>query len=311
MSETLFDPASPMDAQRTIAVYETLRQVNPPYNPCETVRLHSLRNILRDFDALLLDGFGVLNVGKEAVPGAASLIKEAEEAGVAVLVLTNGASRPTSVFGPKYREMGLPIGDEQVVSSREAMLKGMESITGAIGIGGPRAVLPEGDDRFVPLDPSRPEQWLEMRSIAFVGSTDWSPRWQECLGKAVEAGVPVHVANPDVVAPQGKAFSMEPGFWVAAALHDHPGAEMHWYGKPYGPVFDIAMERLETVTGRVDWDTGRVAMVGDTLHTDILGGNAAGLKTVLVTGHGLFRDGGADEAMELTGIRPDIVAATV
>ena len=48
-------------------------------------------------------------------------------------------------------------------------------------------------------------------------------------------------------------------------------------------------------------------MVGDTLHTDILGGAAAGLTTILVTNHGLFRDGGADAAIARTGITPDIV----
>ena len=30
-------------------------------------------------------------------------------------------------------------------------------------------------------------------------------------------------------------------------------------------------------------------MVGDSLHTDILGGAAAGMTTVLITDHGLFR----------------------
>ena len=29
-------------------------------------------------------------------------------------------------------------------------------------------------------------------------------------------------------------------------------------------------------------------MVGDTLHTDILGGQAAGLDTILVTDHGIY-----------------------
>jgi ribonucleotide monophosphatase NagD (HAD superfamily) len=52
-------------------------------------------------------------------------------------------------------------------------------------------------------------------------------------------------------------------------------------------------------------------MVGDSLHTDILGGNAAGLKTVLVTDHGMFRDGGAEAAMKTSGITPDFIVNTV
>ena len=46
-------------------------------------------------------------------------------------------------------------------------------------------------------------------------------------------------------------------------------------------------------------------MVGDSLHTDILGGGAFGLQTVLITGAGLFRDGGACHYIDKTGIKPD------
>ncbi len=54
----------------------------------------------------------------------------------------------------------------------------------------------------------------------------------------------------------------------------------------------------------------RVAMVGDTLHTDVLGGRAAGIGSVLVTGHGLFA--GRDTAPYITrsGIVPDVIVPT-
>ena len=39
----------------------------------------------------------------------------------------------------------------------------------------------------------------------------------------------------------------------------------------------------------VDIAPSEIAMVGDSLHTDILGGAAAGMTTVLITDHGLFR----------------------
>ena len=51
-------------------------------------------------------------------------------------------------------------------------------------------------------------------------------------------------------------------------------------------------------------------MVGDTLHTDILGGRAAGLATVLVAGHGLFRGHDPLPFIERSGIRPDWIVET-
>ena len=308
MQAALFDPAAPMDAARAVAVYETLRGRMPAGGNGGAERHQSLRGILDRFDALLLDGYGVLNIGDDAVPGAAALVEEATDAGIAVVVLSNGASRPSSA--ERYRGLGLSVGDGQVVSSRDAMLEGMADTPGPIGVGGGFAQPPGGDDRYMPLDPSRPEEWRGMAAIAFVGSTGWDAGWQDGLLGAMAAGVPVHVANPDVAAPHGGGFSLEPGFWSAAALGELPEAEVHWHGKPHGAVFELALGRLEAGAGG-GLARDRVAMVGDTLHTDILGANAAGLRSVLVTGHGLFRDGGADEAMESTGILPDFVTATV
>ena len=39
--------------------------------------------------------------------------------------------------------------------------------------------------------------------------------------------------------------------------------------------------------------------------TDILGGGAAGLQSILLTGYGLFSDGGADDMIAACGITPD------
>jgi ribonucleotide monophosphatase NagD (HAD superfamily) len=52
-------------------------------------------------------------------------------------------------------------------------------------------------------------------------------------------------------------------------------------------------------------------MVGDSLHTDILGGRAAGCFTVLVTGHGFFA--GVDPApfIAASGLVPDFTVASI
>ena len=51
-------------------------------------------------------------------------------------------------------------------------------------------------------------------------------------------------------------------------------------------------------------------MVGDTLHTDVLGGAAAGWRTVLVTGLGLVRELDVEAAIRESGIRPDFIVET-
>ena len=67
------------------------------------------------------DGYGVLNVGAEMVPGADLLLAEAAAAGVAVIVVTNGGSKKSTVTAAKYRNLGLDVTNQQVVSSRDAL----------------------------------------------------------------------------------------------------------------------------------------------------------------------------------------------
>ncbi len=48
-------------------------------------------------------------------------------------------------------------------------------------------------------------------------------------------------------------------------------------------------------------------MVGDTLHTDVLGGAAAGCRSVLVTDHGLFAGRDTAPFIAASGIVPDFI----
>ena len=78
---------------------------------------------------------------------------------------------------------------------------------------------------------------------------------------------------------------------------------VQFYGKPFGGALQAALNRL-------DLPANRVAMVGDTLHTDILGGRAAGCFTVLITGHGFFKGVDPQPFISATGLVPDFIAKT-
>ena len=115
---------------------------------------------------------------------------------------------------------------------------------------------------------------------------------------------PVFVGNPDLVAPREDGLSLEPG-WFAHRVIDSTGLPVHFCGKPFPDIFDLALARRAPIA------PDRVLMVGDTLHTDILGGAQAGFATTLVTGHGSLQ--GLDEAKAITGsgIAPDHIVAQI
>ena len=295
-----------------IDIYQTQRTMMPSAVPGACRQRRALIDILDEFDGLILDGYGVINVGANLVAGIEDLLQVAADRKKPVVVLTNGGSFESSEAAKKYVKWHLPIMPNAVVSSRDALhaaLFGNVAVSPTIALGclGAMVTPLQGDNV---LAYGKTEGFLHKAdAFALLGVIDWTDRDQAGFEAALTARPrPVFVANPDVAAPQNGHFSPEPGYWMARAMRAarisvHGGA-VHWYGKPYRPVFDLALDRLNKLAGR-QLDRRRVAMVGDSLHTDILGGGAAGLQSVLITGAGLFRDGGAARFINATGIQPD------
>ena len=304
-----------LDLPAVIDIYESQRPMMPDAAAGAGRQRHSLIDILDEFDGLILDGFGVINAGDGLVPGIEALLQRAAAQNIPVVVLTNGGSFESSQAAAKYAKWQLPIAADAVVSSRDALIAALGDTASPDGVAPSK--MPATDVMgclgavVTPLAHAptlaygqTADFWQQADAFALLGVIDWTEGDQADFESALIARPrPVFVANPDVAAPQIGQFSAEPGYWMARAMQaaDMP---VYWYGKPYRPAFDLALQRLHQLAGR-KLDTRRVAMVGDSLHTDILGGGAAGLQTVLITDAGLFRDGGATHYIAASGIQPD------
>ena len=295
-----------------IAMYEALRPHMPPAVPpaVPTREVSRLVEILPHVDALILDGFGVINVGARLIDGIGEVLEIAAARDIAVMVLTNGAGQGAVASWAKYRDWGLPITRQQVVSSRDALESALPAVAAGriVAALGPAArPLGIGNDLILADDA---DLFDRADCFAFLGSAGWDESLQAALeGALTQGGRDLLVGNPDISAPLGGAFSAEPGYWAVRAMQA-TGVQPRWYGKPHTAAFDLACAKLEQVYGR-QFARGRVAMVGDSLHTDILGARAAGLQAVLLTGYGLFCDGGAHDMIVACGIAPDWIAATL
>ena len=258
------------------------------------------------YDAFVLDGYGVVNVGPEPVPGIVEAVRDLRADGRAVMVLTNGAGRPARWTARRYAAWGVDMPEGLVVSSRDA-LEAELAARPRPGIWGVMAK-PGSELGTLPVETAELGEddalYRDADGFILLRSGDWTVERQRRLGEALRrAPRPVLVANPDVSAPYPDgSFSAEPGYW-AIRLEAETGVRCERFGKPFAPVFDLALARL----GAAGLRRERIAMVGDGIFTDILGGLVAGLGTVLVTGHGLVRDLDWREWAERTGIVPDHV----
>ena len=107
-----------LDAEVTLQIYQALRSVLPPARPAPHQKADRLTDCLDAFDAFILDGFGVINVGMEKIDGIDKFFQSAKLAGKPVVILTNGASAPSAAVAEKYLRWGLPVTAQHIVSSR-------------------------------------------------------------------------------------------------------------------------------------------------------------------------------------------------
>lgn len=294
-----------MDTAQAFAAYQAAR-ARLPAAPRQgaAIRAENLAAIAGNFDAFLLDAFGVLNIGEAAIPGVVQRLADLKAAGKTLLVVSNAASAPHEALMAKYAALGYDFAPEDVVTSRKTMLAALEDqparhwgIMSARGMG--LGELTAFSIRVLDDDPADYD-WVE--AFLLVGASGWTEDRQRLLEDSLRRNPrPVWVANPDIVAPREHGFSLEPGFY-AHRLADATGVVPVFFGKPFGNIFDQALALLPPGTPKQ-----RVLMVGDSPHTDILGANAAGIRSALVAGYGFLNGADPDPYLAEAGIQPDFI----
>lgn len=245
-----------------------------------TRAIGSLSEVASDYDAIVLDQWGVLHDGSAPYPGVVEGLERLQAAGHRLTVLSNSGKR-AAPNAERIATMGLaPELFDTVMTSGEALWRDINANR-----------IPER--RFFAVERSLGDaaQWseglgivlcdtlAEAEAILLMGLPDGSSLkdWKGVLDHTLAAGLPMYCSNPDRISPRaGGRLVMSPGT-IAHALRERGGNAI-FYGKPYRPIFESL---------RVALNTSRLLMVGDSLEHDISGAHAAGWDSLLVQG-GLY-----------------------
>ena len=247
-----------------------------------TQALDSLAEIASDFDAIILDQWGVLHDGTVPYPGVIAAVRSLQAGGVRLGVLSNSGKRSAPNVARIAEKGFAPDLWDVVMTSGEALWRDFAS--GSI----------TGTRCFVlAAQPEDAARWAEGLSIALVpdiadaeaviimglAEDERAPdpavleAWK---AEVLARGLPVYCSNPDKTSPRaGGRLVTSPG--AIAADWQAAGAQVTYYGKPHAPVF-------RALEAALDLPPDRLLMVGDSLEHDIAGGDGAGWSTAFIRG---------------------------
>lgn len=232
------------------------------------------------YDLFLLDQWGVLHDGEVALPAAVDVMRRLRRAGKPIVLISNSSKR-SGHSEKNLARMGIERAlYEQVVTSGELAWRDMKAGDDPfIRALGPRCYLFTwgGDASFL--------EGLTYRAVDTVAEADFLllsgtsgaaiSVYEDALQAAIRRRLPMVCLNRDFfsVDPAGRLVECS---GRVAARYEALGGEVRYYGKPGREIFDACRALVP--------DARRPILVGDSLHHDIAGGNAAGIPTVFVAG---------------------------
>ncbi|MDP4891503.1 TIGR01459 family HAD-type hydrolase [Cypionkella sp.] len=265
-----------------------------------------LASIAADFDAFLIDQFGVLLDGKAAFAPAPASLQRLAKLGKPILLLSNSGKR-AEPNAKRLVSLGFARDSfDMVLSSGEAAYHLLARRIGS-DLPHPTKIWlharDEDDSGIRGLDAQRVMQPEAADLLLLAGSQADSlsmASYQRLLAAAAAARVPMLCSNPDMtmLTPRG----LRPGAGAIATAYAKMGGPVEWIGKPYPLIYAEAAARLPGCA------PARVLCIGDSPAHDILGGQRAGHATALVRS-GLHADltDAALAALCAQTARPDFV----
>lgn len=278
----------------------------------KTVSFHS---ILANYKAVFLDSYGVLKNHEGLIPGVQETIDRIRLAGMPLRILTNDASRSPRLLAKNFKTAGL-----HGIRTKEIITSGMMAREYLQNKGKPGKIAYVGtensaqyihDAGFSPLHIGQIKSrfFKDISALVFLDDEgfDWNTDLNTAVNLLRRRKIPAVVANSDLIYPVSKSHVNIATGGVAALVERVLGREFIHYGKPDSQMFMYAFERLNKSGNFTKKD---ILMVGDTLHTDILGGNKFGITTVLVL-TGNTSPGEANTKIRATGVIPDYICKSI
>jgi HAD superfamily hydrolase (TIGR01459 family) len=243
--------------------------------------MSSLAALSRRYPLWLCDVWGVIHNGHDVFASACDALSRHIGNGGISLLLTN-SPRSCQGVARQLRELGVP--DESysaIVTSgdvtQELMRRHARGLVYHLGPTRDMSIFEGQQVERVGLDAAH-----AVLCTGLVNDVEETPAdYAQLLAGMKARGLPMICANPDKLVRKGDRL-----LYCAGALGDAYaaiGGEVLMAGKPFAPVYDLALETASTLAGR-RFDRDDVLAIGDGPETDLKGAADYGVPAILIAG---------------------------
>ena len=228
---------------------------------------------LKDIRNLIIDMDGVLWRGENAIAGMPEFFDTLRQLGIAFVLATNNASKSGDEFVAKLARMGAHVALSEILTSPQATAAYLaQHAPGArVFVIGEAGLARELEARG--LQVLTGENSGATHVVVGIDKTlTYAKLCEACL--LIRAGAAFIGTNPDLTFPGERGIVPGNGA-IIAALRVSTDVEPLIIGKPEPEMMVQSMARM-------GGNTSNTAVIGDRLDTDILGGQRAGLTSLLV-----------------------------
>lgn len=275
------------------------------------MKTRDFKSVVNKYDVVFFDAYGVLKNYNGLIPGIEGTIRYMLENEIDFYVLTNDASRSPEELAASYQTLGIKeITAQKVISSgmlareylRYKVKKGTVTYLGTSKSAHYIETLGLG---IVSIRETDLDDLEDLSAVVLLDDEgfDWKRDVNKLINLLRRKNVPVIVANTDFAYPVTEDEVAIAIGGLSDMIEMIIGKRFIKFGKPDSQMFMFAYERI-LESRQVSKD--KILMVGDTLKTDILGGNKFGIDTALVLSGNTLPDQ-ASFLIKSTGIIPNYV----
>jgi HAD superfamily hydrolase (TIGR01459 family) len=233
------------------------------------------------YRALLCDVWGVIHDGVSAHNGATEALVRYRREGGKVILITN-APRPKADVVEQLDRFGVPrAAYDDIVTSGESARHVLAARPGV-------RIYHVGPERDLPIYFGLQVEFGDEDDCEMISCTglfddegETPDDYLDSMAAWQERRVPMLCVNPDIVVERGDRL-----IWCAGALAERyreMNGETIVVGKPYAPIYDTALARLQDLAGKAV-PKSAVLAVGDGVDTDIRGAVGQGIDVLFATG---------------------------